>query len=69
MKTMVIVRADLPDDVVYELTKLIMENKDYLVQQNKSAFGTMTPEAAVEGLTIPQHPGAEKYFKEKGVLK
>jgi TRAP transporter TAXI family solute receptor len=69
MKTMIIVRADLPDDVVYELTKLIMENKDYLVQQNKSAFGTMTPEAAVEGLTIPQHPGAVKYFKEKGVLK
>jgi TRAP transporter TAXI family solute receptor len=69
MKTMVIVRADMSDDVVYELTKMMFENKDYLVQQNKSAFGTISLESAVEGLTIPMHPGAEKYFKEKGVLK
>src|SRR5699024_10690862 len=58
---------DLDEDTVYELTKLIHENNDYLVDQH-SSFKDTTLENAVEGLgNIPLHPGAEKYYKEEGV--
>jgi TRAP transporter TAXI family solute receptor len=68
MKTLLIAKGDLSDDLVYELTKLIFENREYLLSQN-NAFGYMDINTTTEGLTIPLHPGAERYYKEVGVLK
>lgn len=67
MQTALITREDMDEDVIYELTKMIFDNLDYLVQQN-NAFKDLTLENAAQGITIPLHPGAERYFKEKGVL-
>lgn len=61
-------RADLPDDIVYNFVKTMYENHDELVAAHKVAKNT-TLENALTGQTIPLHPGAEKYFKEKGVIK
>ncbi|HHV57860.1 MAG TPA: TAXI family TRAP transporter solute-binding subunit [Firmicutes bacterium] len=61
-------RADVPDEVVYNFVKAMYENHDDLVAAHKVAQNT-TLENALDGQTIPLHPGAEKYFKEKGVLK
>jgi len=60
--------AKLSTDLVYELTKILCENQDYF----KKAVASMAffdPKKAVTEMGFPLHPGAEKYFKEKGWLK
>ncbi|KAF5028168.1 NMT1-like family protein [anaerobic digester metagenome] len=61
-------RADLSEDIVYQFTKAIYENADTLKAAHKAA-GDIKPENCVNGLTVPLHPGAEKYYKEIGALK
>jgi len=63
-----VVREDLDADLVYEITKAIYENPDKLAK-GFDHLKDLNPKMAVEGATIPFHPGAAKYFKEKGVLK
>ena len=57
---------DLDEDVVYEITRALFENKEELAEGN-SKLGVLDP-AAASVSTIPLHPGAEKYYKEIGVL-
>lgn len=61
-------RADLPDEVVYKITKTIYENLPFLHNIHK-ATEAMKLERATKGLPTPLHPGAEKYYREAGVLK
>ena len=68
MSTLLIADADMSDDVVYEITKLIFENKDYLIKQH-NCFNNLDLETAAKNITIPLHPGAERYYREKGVLQ
>lgn len=63
-----IVSKDLTEDEVYHITKAIFENLDALKDAH-SAAEDIELEKAPEGLGIPLHPGAEKYYKEEGVLK
>ncbi len=63
-----IVSKDLSEDEVYHMTKAIFENLDTLKNAH-SAAEDIHIDHATEGLGIPLHPGAEKYFKEEGVLK
>lgn len=63
-----IVRADLDDKTVYEITKAMFENLDRLVQAHAAAKG-ITLENATKGLPVPLHPGAAKYYREKGLMK
>jgi len=58
----------LPDDVVYNLTKTLFENQADLASAHAKGK-ELNLQAAVKGVSIPFHPGAEKYYKEKGVLK
>jgi TRAP transporter TAXI family solute receptor len=55
-------------DTVYKMTKAVFENKDALVAAHAAAKG-IDKANAVKSLPVPLHPGAEKYFKEIGVLK
>lgn len=68
--TVLIANQDLPEEQAYNITKLISENKSDLVAKHK-ALAAFNPEEAwkPEKLGIPLHPGAEKYYKEKGWLK
>ena len=63
-------RADLPDDVVYEVTKAVYnkEGLAYLAQVHAAGKG-ISLENATKWTPIPLHPGAEKFYREKGVLK
>ena len=56
------------DEVAYQMTKLAFENLDRLGNAH-SAARAITLEGAVQGLPIPLHPGAERYYREVGVLK
>ena len=64
-----IARADVSEDVIYEITKAICENKDILVEQ-VPAMEAFEPEQAADNLLngLPLHPGAQKYIEEKGWL-
>jgi uncharacterized protein len=66
--TILIVHARTPADVVYKITKAVVEGRE--------DFGRVT--AAMKGVTakdmaqsfgMPVHPGAERYFREAGLLK
>ena len=59
------VHKSLPDDFVYEVCKKYFENPDILIAAHPSA-----KEARLDGVLfspIPLHPGAIKYYKEKGL--
>ena len=66
VSNMVAVRADLDEDLVYEMTKAIFENLDISKSSHKAASG-LSLENAVR-VSIPMHPGAERYFKEVGAM-
>jgi TRAP transporter TAXI family solute receptor len=58
---------DLPETLIYKIVKAIFDQKDYLVTVHKKA-AEMNLQDAVK-VPCPMHPGAIKYFKEKGALK
>jgi TRAP transporter TAXI family solute receptor len=60
------VRDDVPDDVVYQITKTIYENLAFL-NGIHAATKAMSPAMATAGLPMPLHPGALKYYKEAGI--
>lgn len=63
---MLTANADLKEDTVYQVTKAIFENTGQ-IGHAKGAF--IKAETALDGMGIELHPGAAKYFKEKGLLK
>jgi TRAP transporter TAXI family solute receptor len=63
-----VTRSDLSDDTVYQMTKAVFENLPE-IQAAHSAAKDIKLEDALKGMPVPVHPGAERYFKEKGVSK
>ena len=63
-----VAREDLDADLVYWLTKTLIEKQPELAQAHAKGK-VLSKESAVKGLSIPWHPGAEKYYREIGVLK
>lgn len=64
VKSMLVIRADLSEDLVYKVTKAIFENTDKLGHAKAKEIKL---ENVLAGVSIPVHPGAKKYFDEKGV--
>jgi uncharacterized protein len=64
----VVVRNDTPADLVYQMTKTVFEERA-VIAQGHAAGKYITPETFTAGIAIPFHPGAQKYLKEKGLLK
>ncbi|PLU63145.1 TAXI family TRAP transporter solute-binding subunit [Sinorhizobium medicae] len=61
--------ANVPEESVYELTKAVFENFDEFKSLHP-AFANLDPAKMIkDGLSAPLHPGAERYYKEKGWLK
>jgi TRAP transporter TAXI family solute receptor len=64
---MVAIRGELSEDVVYEFTSTIFENLESI--HNAHDMGKeVTLESALEGMPLELHPGAAKYFTEKGIM-
>lgn len=59
-------REDVPDDVVYGITRTLMEKEDELrqIHPEAAAFGLAN---AGRSMIIPAHAGAERYYREKGI--
>jgi TRAP transporter TAXI family solute receptor len=65
---LLVTHEKVPAEVVYLMTKGIFDNLERLGNAHAAAR-QIKLEKAVEGLPIPLHAGAEKYYTEKGVLK
>ena len=65
--THVIARCDLDADAVYKVLKGMVDNKGDLAAIAK-AMASTTPKMMAEDIGVPLHKGAEKFYKEAGVL-
>ena len=62
--------ADQPDDLVYEITKALWnDNTRKLLDSGHAKGKSITKETALDGIGIPLHAGAERFYKEAGLLK
>lgn len=59
-------RPDLSEETVYLITKTIYENKEFLQNIHEAAKG-INIDRALNGLPAPLHPGAARFYKEKGI--
>ncbi|WEX09368.1 TAXI family TRAP transporter solute-binding subunit [Chelativorans sp. AA-79] len=62
-----VTHSDVSDDLAYEMTKQLFEHLDAMTAAHAAAKG-ISLEKATEGLPVPLHPGAERYYKEEGLL-
>jgi TRAP transporter TAXI family solute receptor len=61
-----VTRSDLPDEVVYQMTKAVYDNIPDLIAAHAAAR-SINLQNAIKQPPVPVHPGALKYFKEKGI--
>src|SRR5699024_8311808 len=58
---MIVVKDDIPEDTVYDITKAIYDNTDDIAHDNADAI---SKDSALDGLgDLELHPGAEKYYE------
>jgi TRAP transporter TAXI family solute receptor len=65
--------SDQPTDLIYEITKALWNKNTRKLLDNGHAKGKVirleTALKGVEGLNVPLHPGAEKFYREQGLIK
>ena len=65
----IVVKADMPEEQAYQITKAIMDNADALAAAIPAGADYTLETATITANVLPYHPGAIKYYKEKGVWK
>jgi TRAP transporter TAXI family solute receptor len=68
IKNFLVTHEDMPKDVVYKMTKAMFENIDRLAASH-SAARKIDRASAAKDVPVPLHEGAEKYYREVGLLK
>jgi TRAP transporter TAXI family solute receptor len=68
VKAVLVTKNTIDDKLVYTVAKTILDNFEAFKKLHP-AYKTITRESLLEGMAIPQHPGAVKAFKEAGLLK
>ena len=68
IQNFLVTHAGVPADVVYAMTKSMFENLDAMVAAHAAAKG-ISKENAARAMPLPLHPGAEKYYREAGLIK
>ncbi len=67
VKAVLCTSSKISDKVVYTVVKTILDNFEAFKKLHP-AYKTITKKSLLDGLSIPQHPGAVKAFKEAGLL-
>jgi len=62
----VLVHKDVADDVIYRVTKAMFEHGNYF-RLSHARLGIGEPSMAIQGLDMPLHDGADRYYRERGV--
>ena len=65
--THIVAACDLPEDMVYQMTKAMAENVGDMAAVVKPITGLTAKDMAID-IGVPFHKGAAKYYKEKGAL-
>jgi TRAP transporter TAXI family solute receptor len=68
VNAVLIASTSLKEDLVYKMTKALFDNQTELAAAHAKGK-ELSLKVAVSGVSIPFHPGAVKYFKEKGAMK
>nr|WP_102226729.1 TAXI family TRAP transporter solute-binding subunit [Acidimangrovimonas sediminis] len=63
-----VTREGVSDDIAYQMTKDLFDNLSTLEAAHKAAARIKLANA-IKGMPIPLHPGAEKFYKEQGIMK
>ncbi|WP_282605236.1 TAXI family TRAP transporter solute-binding subunit [Pelagibius sp. Alg239-R121] len=67
---LLVTSADQPDDFIYEVTKALWNDNSRKLLDNGHAKGKVIRlETALKGVLTPLHPGAERFYKEQGMIK
>ncbi len=60
-------RADLDEDLVYQIMKVMYSNLDQ-IHEAHAKFRDISVNMAMEGMSVPLHPGAKRFLQEAGVI-
>lgn len=63
-----VTQSDVSDDLAYAMTKALYENLDTMYAAHNAAKAIKL-ENALKGMPVPVHPGAERYYREVGLIK
>lgn len=69
VKCLIIVRADMDEEQVYKFTEAIATHTQDLANAHQALTAMADPDFFCNELPIELHPGAKKYYEEKGMLK
>ncbi|MCB1464302.1 MAG: TAXI family TRAP transporter solute-binding subunit [Nitratireductor sp.] len=62
-----VTHSDVSDEMAYQMTKQLFEHLDEMVATHAAAKA-ISLENGPKGIPVPLHPGAERYYKEKGLM-
>jgi len=68
VKNFLVTHSGVLEDTVYKMTKAMFENLDHLVAAHKAASAIKRDDAP-KNVPVPLHPGAERYYREVGLIK
>ena len=68
MANTIVTSEKVPAEVIYDFTKILLTNLD-AVRKIHPAFGEFDPKDAVKLANVPLHPGAERAYREAGLIK
>ena len=68
VQNFLVTHEGVPVETVYQMTKSMFENLDQLTAAHAAAKA-IQKESAARNMPVPLHPGAEKYYREAGLLK
>lgn len=63
-----VTHAGVSDDIAYQMTRLLFENVDGLTASHQAA-ADISLEHALDGMPVPLHPGAERFYREQGLIE
>lgn len=67
VKAIFLTSSKTPDEVVYAITRAVFDGIDSLASM-EPVLNTLSKTSMLEGLTVPLHPGALRYYEEAGLL-
>jgi hypothetical protein len=68
VKATLVTRADVPEDVVYEVAKAVFGHFEEFKKLHPAFANLEKEEMITQALSAPLHPGAAKYYKEAGLM-
>ena len=69
VKATLVTTSDVDDDTIYQVVKAVFSNLDNFKTLHPVFSSLDKTKMVTEGLIVPMHPGALRYYRENGLLK